>query len=149
LAYAFAGQSASTERLIGKAEEAFDVDARLRFVARSDALGDSLESALQRGSFPEVREVVEELHALLCTLGPLETEGIRQIVALARTLGSVAKISGAGGGDGCVLFSPDAGAQANLLEGLHRRGILTLPLTAEPGLRGEADAEPRLTRWLS
>jgi phosphomevalonate kinase len=148
LTYAFAGQSASTEKLIGRVEEKLDETERWKFAARSDAIGDALENALLMGNFSDVREAVSELHTLLCSLGPLETDGIRQLVALARTLGSVAKISGAGGGDGCIAFSPTAEAQADLIEGFKTRNIWATRLEPAPGLRGENEADPQLTGWI-
>lgn len=148
LSYAFAGESASTRGLIAQVEQRLDARRREAFVAESDELGAALEEGLVKGSFPAVSEAVGRLHGLLCGLGPLETEPMRRILALARSYGCAGKISGAGGGDGCVLFAPDAEAAARMREGLEARGFLTLPLTLEPGLRGDAAPDPVLQGWL-
>jgi phosphomevalonate kinase len=148
LAYAFAGQSASTRELIGKVEERLDEAARAEVVRKSDALGQALETGLLQGDFPAVREAAIGLHQLLCTLGPLETEEIRRVLALARSYDCAGKISGAGGGDGCILFAPSQGARAALIEGLSARGLLALPLELEPGLRGESVPDSELSAWL-
>ncbi|MCI0572925.1 MAG: phosphomevalonate kinase [Myxococcaceae bacterium] len=148
LAYAFAGESASTRALIGRVEERLDEAARARFVARSDALGDALEEGLLRGDFTRVREASRGLRVLLAELGPLETDGLSGILGIAEAYGCTGKISGAGGGDGCILFCPDTERQAALLEGLSARGFLALPLELEPGLCGETLADPMLERWL-
>jgi phosphomevalonate kinase len=112
-------------------------------------MGDALESALLASDFGSVREVVGELHRLLCSLGPVENDGIRRIVALARTEGSAAKVSGAGGGDGCIVFSKDEEAQTALCEALSARGIVSFPLHPEPGLLGEVQDDAVLARWLA
>ncbi|MFN0061360.1 MAG: mevalonate kinase [Myxococcaceae bacterium] len=148
LTYAFAGESASTEKWIGDVESRLDESARYRFVAQSDALGDALERALLEGRFREAAEAMGELHRLLCTLGPLETEGMRRVLTLARTCGSAGKLSGAGGGDGVLLLSPDAEARESLLETLRARAMFALPMSLEPGLRGEAEVPPVLQAWM-
>jgi phosphomevalonate kinase len=148
LTYAFTGESASTPKLIGKAEQRLDPEQRAAFTARSDSLGDALEDGLRLGRFAQVRESVVGLRALLGTLGPLETEGTQRILALGELYGAVGKISGAGGGDGVILFSPDAASQAQLIEGLSARGFLALPIQPEPGLRGEGALDPELSRWI-
>lgn len=148
LVYAFAGESASTPRLIGSVESRLDAAARAAFVTESDEAGQVLEEGLTKGDFAAVREAVPRLHKLLCGLGPLETEPMRRILALAVSYGGVGKISGAGGGDGCVLFAPDEGAQKELVEGLKARGFLALPLEVEPGLRGEPTVADAIKGWL-
>ena len=57
---------------------------------------------------------------------------------------AAAKISGAGRGDGCVLFSPDAETERELLDGLRSRGFWATPIAIESGMRGEAEIDPRL-----
>jgi phosphomevalonate kinase len=148
LVYAFAGESASTTRLIGAAERRLDEGARAAFVAASDEAGALLEDGLVRGDFAALREAVPRLHGLLCGVGPLETEPMRRILALTRSVGGVGKISGAGGGDGLVLFAPDDGARAELLAALGARGFLALPLELEPGLRTEPVLPAALSGWL-
>ncbi len=147
LVYAFAGQSASTRFLIGEVEKRWsDVD-RQRFVGSSDSLGQLLETGLAKGDFAAVAEAAEGLQQLLASLGPLETEAMARLLALTKSVGCAGKMSGAGGGDGCVLFAPDeAGAKA-LIASLTARGILAFPLTIEAGLRGES-GDRGLSRWL-
>ena len=87
------------------------------------------------------------LQELLGSLGPLETETIARILALARSAGCAGKMSGAGGGDGCVLFAPDAVTAKGLLDSLRARGIQAFELSIEGGLRGEPGSRG-LERWL-
>src|SRR5690606_31512253 len=118
------------------------------FVQTSDTLSEQLEDGLTRGDFAALSEAASGLHALLCRLGPLETEPMRRLLALSQSYGSPGKLSGAGGGDGCILFSPDEDAREQLLEGLKARGFYAFPLSLEPGLRGESAPDPRLESWL-
>ncbi len=148
LSYAFTEQSASTRLLITEVERRLGEDGRAAFVAETDGWGEVLERGILEGRFELIAEATERLEALLAGLGPLETEPMRQIVALARTHGSAGKMSGAGGGDGCILFSPDEQAQRATLEALGSRGFYTFPLTLEQGIRGEAAPDPLLTSWL-
>ncbi len=144
LSFAYSGKSAATLAQIQ------NVEARLRAAEResvkeeSDQLGRAVEEALAGGDFASLARAVESLQGLLCSLGPLETEGIRQIIAIARSHGAAAKISGAGGGDGCVLFSPDEDAERQMLAGLQSRGFWATPLPVEEGIRGEAEPDPML-----
>jgi len=146
--YAFAGESASTLRWIGSVEGRLSPEARQAFVTQSDELGDLLEEGLSLGDFTALREAVPRLHQLLCGLGPLETEPMRRILALTQSFGGVGKMSGAGGGDGVILFAPDDAARVELLEGLKARGFLAIPLEVEPGLRGEATVSETIRGWL-
>lgn len=148
LTYAFTGESASTRSLISQVEQRMDPAARERFVSDSDEAGDALERALIQGDFKLAAESMRRLHELLCGLGALETEPMRRILALAASFGSAGKISGAGGGDGCVLLSPDSASQQRMLEGLSSRGLMAFPLVLEPGLRGEAAPNPVIRGWL-
>ncbi len=148
LVYAFAGESAATPSLVQTIEQKLTGARRDAFILRSDELGRVLEDAMARGDFGTLAPAVGELHQRLCELGPLETEPIRQIVALAESRGCVGKISGAGGGDGCVLFAPDAERQNELVEALRTRGFFAMPVELEPGLRGEARPEQELVKWL-
>ncbi|AKQ64962.1 Phosphomevalonate kinase [Myxococcus hansupus] len=148
MAYAFTGESASTRVLIGQVEARLEASGRQHFVERSDLLGHAIEDGLAGGDFRAFSEAVKAQHALLLELGPLETEGMRRVLALAASYGAAGKLSGAGGGDGCILFAPDAQVRAEMCKGLEARGFHTLPLDAEPGVRGEAQAEPRLRTWV-
>jgi phosphomevalonate kinase len=76
------------------------------------------------------------------------TPATARILALARTAGSTGKVSGAGGGDGCVLFSPDEDARRALLAALGHRGFVAVPLSLEPGVRAESSTPPELRAWL-
>ncbi|HYH94796.1 phosphomevalonate kinase [Hyalangium sp.] len=148
MAYAFTGESASTRVLISQVEARMDEAARKAFVARSDSLGHELEEGLSGGDFRAFKEAVTAQQALLQELGPTETEQMRRILAIASTYGCAGKQSGAGGGDGCILFAPSAESRAELMKGLEARGFHSMTLDVEPGLRGEAQADSRLRAWL-
>ena len=148
LVYAFTGQSASTPALIQKAEQRMDGPARERFVQTSNTLGQQLEEALVRGAFESLREATRELQALLAGLGAVETTAMERLLALAASYGCAGKVSGAGGGDGVVLFCPDEATRTALLEGYAAREVFALSLAIEPGLRGEVEGGSRLERWL-
>ncbi len=147
LIYAFAGESASTRALIREVEARWTDTDRQRFVGRSDSLGQQLETGLSKGDFPAAAEASAGLQELLASLGPLETPAMARLLALAKAVGCAGKMSGAGGGDGCVLFAPDAAAAAVLLESLTSRGIHAFELKVEPGLRGESGSHG-LDQWL-
>ncbi|MFP2899399.1 mevalonate kinase [Corallococcus sp. 4LFB] len=146
--YAFTGESASTKLLIDQVEARLAEAGRKTFVERSDALGHAIEDGLGGGDFRAFSEAVKAQHALLLELGPLETEGMRRVLAIAASYHCAGKLSGAGGGDGCILFAPDAEAREALRQGLESRGFLTLTLDVEPGVRGEAQADARLRGWV-
>jgi phosphomevalonate kinase len=148
LTYASAGQGALTPGMIEKAERRLDAKARADFVAESDLLGDALEDALRAGSFQGMREACEGLQTLLASLSQVVTPELQRILLLARTADSTGKVSGAGGGDGCLLLSPDAESQGRLLETLQARGIHAMALSLEPGVRIEAEADGVLAAWL-
>jgi len=63
--FAFSGRSASTTSLVKEVERKFDDPARRRFVERSDALGEALETGLLRRDFGAVESASEGLQALL------------------------------------------------------------------------------------
>ncbi len=149
LSYAFAGHSAATPGMIAEAERTLDAKARAAFVAESDALGDALEDALRAGSFGALREACEGLQQLLASLDKVVTPALQRILALARTAASTGKVSGAGGGDGCLLFSPDAQAQERLLETLQARNIHATAVNLEPGARIEPRPDATLSAWLA
>ena len=148
LGYAFTGESASTRVLISQVEAKMGETGRQAFVERSDALGHEIEGGLGGGDFRAFSEAVREQHALLQELGPLETEPMRRVLGMASAYGCAGKQSGAGGGDGCILFAPDAEKLNALLEGIQARGFHTLVLEVEPGVRGEAQPDARLRPWL-
>jgi phosphomevalonate kinase len=149
LSFAFAGESASTPALVAEAERTLDSHARAAFVAESDVLGEALEEALRQGRFGAIREACEGLQQLLASLGAVATPALLRILSLARAGGSTGKVCGAGGGDGCLLLSPDTEAQQRLLASLQARGIHALPLQVESGVRIEPRPEPQLLAWLA
>lgn len=146
--YVFSGASASTPTLISEVERALGPKDRERFVLQSDALSLQLEESLARADFPGTRAATEALQALLFTLGPTRTPGIERVLSLASAAGCVAKQSGAGGGDGCLVFAPDAAARDAARESFEARGLFALPVAAEPGLRGEVQPALELVRWV-
>lgn len=139
LGFAFTGKSASTQSLIGHVEARLSQKERESFVWASDDAGRALEEALAQDDFAAVRKAVAALEALLKQLGPLETEEARQVIALAASFGCAAKLSGAGGGDGCVLFAPHPEALRDVLAAIAARNFWTTVLTIEEGLRGESE----------
>src|SRR5262249_46758459 len=146
--FAYSGNSAATLAQIQSIEARLSAAERERVKEQSDQLGRAVEEALVGGDFPSLARATESLQRLLSSLGPLETEAIRQIVAIARSHGAAAKISGAGGGDRCVLFSPDEDAERELLAGLRSRGFWATPLAIEEGMRGEAEPDPMLSELI-
>ncbi len=149
LSYAFGGQSAETPRMIGEAERKLDGAARASFVTESDVLGEALEDALRAGRFSAIREACEALQQLLASLDGVQTPALERILALAKSASSTGKLSGAGGGDGCLLLSPDGDAQAQLLETLQARGIHAHALALEAGVRFESQPDAVLAGWLA
>ena len=147
--YAFSGQSASTPGMISRVEAALPGEARRRFVEDSDQLGLELEAGLRANRFAQVAEACAGLQALLGALPGVSTPGTERILALARSTGCAGKVSGAGGGDGCVVFAPDEAARSALIASLAYRGFVAVPLTFERGLHAELDAPPELRRWLA
>jgi phosphomevalonate kinase len=148
LAWAFSGASASTPMQIRLVESTLGQKGREGFAARSDVLGQQLESGLIHGDFAAARDAFFELEALLKTLGPIETEGIARIVGIAATYGCAAKISGAGGGDGCIIVCPDVEKRTAMIEGLAARDFFAMPMEIATGLKGEAQGQPELSKWL-
>lgn len=146
--YAFSGDAASTPSLIGQIEREWSVERRARFVEESDSLGDHLEQALIRRDFAATTAACTALQALLWTLGVTRHEGVARLLALAATFGCTGKQSGAGGGDGVLLFAPDAEARTALLGALSQRNIIAMPVEFAVGLRGEASVPPVLESWL-
>ena len=152
LAYVFTGKSASTPSLLAAVEARHDVKARQAFALSSDILGEQLERSWLQGEFKVLAEAVEALQSSLDALLGKTSAEQEQIVSLARAYGCAAKQSGAGGGDGCILFAPDEERRAEVLEGLRRRGFWGTPLQVEAGLMVESDSTPEaeaLKLWLS
>jgi phosphomevalonate kinase len=133
---------------VKEVERKFDEAARRRFVERSDGFGENLETGLLRRDFHAVESASEGLQALLWELGVTKDEGLDRILKLARTFGCAGKQSGAGGGDGAVLFAPDSAAQRSLLDALTTRGIHAFAIQPDRGLQGEVVRHPVLSGWL-
>lgn len=148
LSYVFTGASASTPELIASVEARLQGAARAKLVDDSDELGAQLESGLLERDFHSVREACAGLQRLLGSLRLPSPDAVERIVALASSFGGAAKISGAGGGDGCIVFSEDEQARAALLEAFAARALHALPLAVEPGLRGEPAPDPSLVAWM-
>jgi phosphomevalonate kinase len=149
LLYAFTGESASTKLMITDVEHRLDETGRARFTLASDALGHDLEEALLKGDFAQVLETVPKLQELLASLGPVTTETIDRLLNLGRSFGCAGKISGAGGGDGCIFFCPDDGARAALADAFIARGVHAMSVPLDEGLKGEPRGDARLQGWLS
>ena len=150
LAYVFTGQSASTPAMLQAVEARHEAKARQAFVVSSDIWGEQLERAWLQGEFEALAEATEALQALLDGLLGERLPAQEHILRLARAYGCAAKQSGAGGGDGCIVFAPDEGRRDEALEGLRRRGFWGTPLQTEAGVAIESDntAEAEaLKRW--
>ena len=146
--YAFSGGSASTTSLVREVERTFTAADRQRFVERSDGAGDLLERGLLRGQFADVEAGREQLQELLWGLGVTRHEGLTRVIDLARAFSCAGKQSGAGGGDGAIVFAPDRAAQQALLEAYAARNIHAFPISAGEGLRGEVVRHAALASWL-
>lgn len=146
--YAFSGASASTTSLITQIERDWNEARRARFVETSDAHGEALEHALLRRDFAAITAACNALQALLWTLGATHDAGLERLLALAATYGCTGKQSGAGGGDGALLFAPDEDTRDALLGGLRERKFFAMPVEFSPGLRGDATPPPELSLWL-
>ena len=134
--------------IIQKVESLVAGPARQRFVESSDGLGRELEEGLRASRYAQVDEACQGLEEVLESLPGVGTPDAARILALARAAGSTGKVSGAGGGDGCVLFSPDEDARRALLAALGHRGFVAVPLSIEPGVRAESGVPPELRAWL-
>jgi phosphomevalonate kinase len=148
LAYAFSGESASTTSLVQAVERTWSPAQRSRFVVDSDALGDELEMALARGDFKAAKEAARGLQERLFSLGPTRSAGLARILDLAEAFGCAGKQSGAGGGDGCILFGPDEAALGAFIVACTTRGLFATRVGPEPGVRSEATRHPLLASWL-
>jgi phosphomevalonate kinase len=148
MVFAFSGQSASTTSLVKAVERKFDAAGRRQFVEQSDGLGETLEVGLLRRDFQAVETATEGLQKLLWALGVTQEEGLERVLRLARTFGCVGKQSGAGGGDGAILFCPDSAAQRSVLDAFSSRGIYAFAIAPDRGLQGEVVRHPVLSGWL-
>jgi len=154
LAYIFTGQSVSTVSMLRAIEARNNAKARQAFVLSCEIFGEQLERAWIQGEFEVLAEAVGALQSLLDTLlGEVaKPPAQQQILSLAKAYGCCAKQSGAGGGDGCILFAPDEGKREEVLEGFRRRGFWAMPLEVEAGLVMETDSKEgalELKRWLA
>lgn len=146
--YAFSGKSASTPGLVKEVERRLDGEARRRFVDRSDAHSEALEHGLLRRDFEAVKTASGALQALLWELEVTRTDELERILGIARTFGCGGKQSGAGGGDGALLFAPDVEAATQVIESLTSRGFIAFRVTPDRGLQGEVVRHPALSSWL-
>lgn len=137
MVYAWTGRSAHTPRQVSEVEATMTEKARQAFVERSDSFGQLLEEGLLKTDFKRVGEAVRGLSSLLSALPGVSTPGAEALLALAGEMGSVGKVSGAGGGDGCVLFAPDAEGQERLLRKFGEEGIWARAVSVESGVRTE------------
>jgi phosphomevalonate kinase len=152
LAYVFLGQSASTLSMLKAVEARHEAKARQAFVLSSDIWGEQLERAWVRGEFVALAEAVEALQSLLDELLGEALPVQQQVIRLAKAYGCAAKQSGAGGGDGCILFAPDEERRDEVLKGLRQRGFWGMPLQAEEGVRVEpedTEGAELLKHWLA
>lgn len=146
--YAFTGESAQTPVLMAQVEARLAPDTKKRFVEESELLGDMLEQALQGNGVSEVSRVCESLQQLLDSLHQQRHENLHRLLSLAKSYGCGGKQSGAGGGDGVIIFAPDPETRSSLCEGLNSRGFYALPLELETGLRTEWTPHAELRQWL-
>lgn len=148
LIYAYSGKSSQTAAVVPKIEASLSEAEKQAFVDESDTLGQALEEGFLKGDFLKTQVAVESLQKLLASLGPLVTPAISRILEVAHDAGSAGKISGAGQGDGCILFTSDAEHQAYVLHQLKENGIAAFPVSIEEGIRSELQPEKTLRAWV-
>lgn len=134
LAYAFCGSSASTPAMIDDVQSRLAAQVRASVVELSDQAGHALETALRGGDFVLLREAVAALQAVLASLG-VSVPAAEAILRTAARFGCAGKVSGAGGGDGCILFAPDAGSRQRLVDALAEQGVYAFALELEAGVQ--------------
>lgn len=143
MAYVFAGRAVSTRESIARAKRDDE------FVRTSDLHTRTVEDTLTRnGDFQGLATACAELQRGLCALVGTTSERVAQTLALARAFGCAGKQSGAGVGDGCVVFSPDDGVQADFIRAAEQRRFWVQVLRPSTGLRGEVDCPASLRELL-
>ncbi len=145
--YVFSGVSALTPVLIEKAEANRGAHQRASFVVNSNAATRQLETALAANDFASVKAACKELQTLLSSLAQKEDASHKQLLNLCEVLGGAVKQSGAGGGDGFIVFVENDNAKLELMEGLKLRGHHCFEVRIEEGLRREALAPELFANW--
>lgn len=126
---AYTGAPADTRDLVSRVEAWAAKNPRpfAEFVARTAAEAGSTAEALERGDVGALASAVDRAGNLLDQLGessgvPIATEAHRRIIAAARAAGCGAKVSGAGGGDSCLVVG-EADALDRAAAGLQSLGF--------------------------
>jgi phosphomevalonate kinase len=145
--YVFSGFSASTPALIEQAESNRGTHQRASFVVNSNAATRQLEQAIAASDFAAVKAACKELQALLSSLVDQQNASLKQLLNLCEVLGGAVKQSGAGGGDGYIVFTEHDNAKRELMEGLKLRGHHCFEVSIEEGLRREAVAPELFANW--
>ena len=148
LSFAHTGKSSSTLEQIKAVESKLSAGQRQNVTQQSDRLAQDLERALLADDFQALGGAVEKLQRLLSTLGALETDNIRDVLAIAARHGAAGKISGAGAGDGCVLFSPDEDTERRMLAALKEAGFWACSLSLETGMQREEEPSSTLRQLI-
>jgi phosphomevalonate kinase len=146
--YVYSGVGAATPALIARAEHLLDHTRRAAFVLSSDSLSAALQEALVSRDVQAAREACDGLQDLLDSLAGSATPAVERILQLARSGGCAAKQSGAGGGDGCLVFAPDPEVATSFLATVTARGLYARRVAISPGLTVEPHPEPELVSWL-
>ena len=147
--YVSSGRAASTMSQVRAVEASMTPSRKSAFVLQSDALGDRFESALTGRDFDSVIDCCQALQRLLDGLDTVSTEATQRILALARAAGGVGKVSGAGGGDGCVVFMPTQEHREAFAASCAQRALWTMPVELEGALRGEVPNASPLGAWVA
>ena len=137
LLVAWSDESASTAGLVKQYLGATNgaAAARNAFIHTSRTCVDSFVQALSQGllSHAAIDENGEALARLGRDLGlPVVTPRLAQLVAVARTHGAAAKISGAGGGDCGIALTSDASAAERIRAAWRAAELVPLDLAIEP-----------------
>ncbi len=142
LTFVFAGESASTPKLVGMVQ-ALRARAPSLYRARVDALGEiarAFAAAIDRGDAAAAVAAARGWTPALAALGtaadaPIVTPFFERLAQLAAAHGGSAKPSGAGGGDLGVALTVGDVATATLRDALARQGLRPLALSGPvPGL---------------
>ena len=142
LAYAFSGQSTTTANMLKAVPHD---DRRARFVMASNALGLEFERALIQGDFEAAKSAAAELQKWLLAMDLTRSEALLQVLRLAEQFCCAGKQSGAGGGDGCLLFGCDDEALDTFIAACTERGMYAMRISPETGLRSEAECHAGLS----